>query len=274
MFKAVTQSISERLGEQQPGMKLDPAVVASSFGVAYEPHKPLPNTGRLENHVEFDDASLVLPDLAEAGRQKVVTPVLTLAMNRLNSLKPRSEEREQQVAQMLLDIVEPLTQLDMLVAILESEHRAAWEARWEADRVKGRALIDVTLPELHGAVNAAQMRVNEAAERKGHAQTALRALHLEHSRISSNRFATQQEIDSAAKKLAKARGEMEAASDAALEAVRAMAMPESKLATARENLELLKQDMDKCVAELKGEPYFSLELGLSTRPTLYRDSWQ
>jgi hypothetical protein len=276
MFKSVTQSASERLKEKQPGViELDPGVVAGNFGVAYPPDQPFRDTGLPEHYLDTvvkPQQSLVLPDLPKQGRAKTHMPMLTMAINRLNSMKPRSKESAQLVAEMQAIILEPLQAFDELIANLEQEYRDAWEARWNEGRVKGRAIID-SLPTLQGNVYTALAVAREAAQRKDDLLQPVQDLHLEHGRMQGNRFVTDEELRSHARKLARARAEFDAASDAALEAVQAMAIPEGELATARANLELIVRDMDQCVCELSGEAYFHPDLGLSTRPVVYRDNW-
>ena len=273
MFKGITQSISERMGEQHPGnLAVDPATVASSFGVAYPPNQPLPDTGLADHHAENDMELLVLPDL-KANRRKHFTPILTMALTRLRSIKPRSREMNQRVAQMIADIMEPLQELDSLVATLEQEHTAAWEARWESDRAKGRELIDVTIPTIQGELFNALNRRNEADAKKGRCKTVLQDLDYNRQKIESARFASSDEILRAQRKVAKAKAEMEAATEATLVATRAMSAVEGRMATAQAQLEIIKKDMDQCQHEILGTPYFHPDFGLSTEPRIYQDKW-
>ena len=250
--------------------ELDPALVAASFGVAYEPDKPLPQADVPSIHVEDEPASKVLLDNRKLPKPKDAPPTLfDIAVARLRSLKPRTADMRQQVAAAIADCG-VLAAIDELVAALEREHFAAIEARHEELRKQGRALLE-TLPAIQGELNQAMMSVNQSATLKGRAVSGVREAHEECRTIS--KWASRKEIIAATEKLSSAKERMNEASEAALADMRAMAAVESKLATAKANLEILETEMDRLEASASGKDFHDPTTGLSVDPVLYRDSW-
>jgi chromosome segregation ATPase len=266
VFKPLLQQISD---SNNHSLELDPAVVASNFGVAYPPNQPLPDSGLPERHVE-DDQLDVVTDQRKPPKQKQPASLLTLALTRLRSLQPQSPERARQVEQAIANITAPLKAVDDLVAVLEKEHHDAIATRWDELRVQGRKISE-GMDALTGEVNRCMMRVNDSEAAKVRAKTRLQAHHESASKMS--RWASEEEIAAAEKLVAADRISMQEATDVALAAQKVLAEAQNKVAIAQAQILGIQREMDRCEAELKGQSYHDPELGLSKDPVFYRDSW-
>jgi hypothetical protein len=259
MFKPQIEQLSQKDSRYQTG-ELDPELVARNFGFVSPVNEPLPEV----DDIQPDD----LPVDSRAPRRSPAPSLLTLATSRLLSIKAQTPERKQEVQEWLGRILEPFKALDEFIAALEEEHFAAIDDRWEVIRKAGRVLVD-SLPSIQAEVGSAQQYVNQSTEAKGHARSDLESAHEERQRISA--WATSKEIAAADAKLLKAREAMKVAAQKAFEDLQTLAAAEGKLATCRENLRRHGLELKRLAAELRGEPYFDPDTGLSTDPMSFAD---
>ena len=265
MFRSIMQRMD---GNRRSGMELDPALVARNFGAVADVAEPFPETDVPLVHAEDDDTNIHLDQ--RAVKPQPPRSLQSLAVERLRSLKPRSPERKQQVAEALAAMLEPIKAIDDLVATLEQEHFEAIDARWETIRKQGRVLQD-GIPGLQRELAAAMNHVNECEREKGKCKTVVEEAFYSRKKIS--RFSTQKEISAADQKLESARNAMALATQDTLEAHQAMAVVEGKVATVKTNLATITTEMSRLEAELRGEAYHDPATGLSTSPVFYRDKW-
>jgi hypothetical protein len=267
--KPLIEQLSSRLSPVHQTGEVDPELVAANFGVSYQPNAPLPEADSTIGHAEDDDTDLILN--THAKRPDPKPSLVSIAIARLQSLKPLTPERQKEVTAMLRMILEqPLAVIDEFMAVLEQEHFEAIDDRWERTRVQGRELSD-SMPMLEAELAQALNYSNQAEETRGQRKQDLGNAFEQRRRISA--FATEREIQTADDRLQKARAAMEAANAKSLQRQQELAVAESKVASARENLRLFQQEMRRCEAELRGEPYFHPELGLSVDPKSYREGW-
>ena len=264
MFRSIMQRMD---GNRRSGLELDPNVVARSFGAVSGVNEPLPETDVPLTHAEDDDLHIHLDQ--RAVKPQPPRSLQSLAVERLRSLKPRSPERKQQVAEALAAMLEPLKTIDDLVATLEEERFQAIDARWEEIRKQGRILQD-GIPALQRELAAAMNHVNACEQEKGKCKTEVEEAFYSRKKIS--RFSTQKEISAADQKLESARNAMALATQDTLEAHQAMAVVEGKVATVKTNLATITKEMSRLECELDGKPYFDPTLGLSLTPGFYRDA--
>jgi len=164
----------------------------------------------------------------------------------------------------------PLESFDRFVAEMEEEHFVAVDQRWENCRIAGRKLVD-SVPALEREIAQGQQLVRETGQTKGQRKGELETLYYQRQRISQ--WADENEIRTADKQLSDAREAMQIATQEALEAMQDLADSESKLLTTRAHLQTLQTEMSKLQHELDGQAYFDPSLGLSARPTAYKESW-
>lgn len=271
MIRPLIERLSR--GAQSQMGEVDPAVVAASFGAIYPPGSPLPNSGLPENHVEDDEPSAIPVDerkLYNNEPKPAPRTLLQIANARLQSLEPRTAARKAEVLKMLGTITGTLRAVDQLVATLEKEHFAFFEERWAECLEQGRTLVD-SLPALQRDQAAAQQYVREADGQKDAAIGALQSCVQSERKIS--RWATEAEIADAGRKTAKAREQMQTATDRALSRMQELAEVETKLRRVHDNLETLKKDMARLECSLKGVPFHDPETGLSVDPKAYLENW-
>lgn len=276
MFKPLTQTLFARsFGGSPMSPQLDPALVAQSLGVSYPVGQPLSENSIPVRHIEDDvsDSSLFLDELKIPSPKPATRSLYELAVTRLNSIKPRSKERAEQVAAMLGDLTQPFQAVDALVSVLESERSQALRDRWEELRLRGRALQSKIETELQANLNTAMMKVNAAEEKKGKISTRVQTSFQEVRAVLRNKFASEQEIHQAGARLAANKKASEAAALEALEAQRGLADAQNAMTVAKAAVLSIKTGMDQCSAELQGKPYHDPETGLSTDPVFYRQAW-
>jgi hypothetical protein len=264
MLRGLTASLTD---SRLHNGTIDPAAVARSFGVE------VPGQPMLESEIpskSLSDTPSTIQLDTRASKPAPKSSLLALAQVRLHSLRPQTEERKREVAAMLALMVEHLGAADDLIATIEDEHFAAIEARKERIRKAGREILD-GLPALQRAQAEARMFGNNSEAAKVAAKTKLENAYEARKRIS--RWATAAEIAAADKTLAKARVEMNRATEMALQKQRDLVDCENQVKQAEANLEALGTEKERLDAELDGQPYFHPELGLSTSPVFYRDSW-
>jgi hypothetical protein len=257
-----------RVSRRHQNGELDPEVVARSFGAVLPVAEPLPETPNLLKHVGDDLEDL--PIDAHAKRPAPKPSILTAANARLLSIKARTPERQQQVMTMIGMLLEPLTALDELVATLEEEHFRAIDDRWERIRQQGRSLAD-SLPALGAELAQAQHVHRESQEKRSHRKADLESFFEARKHLST--WASAKETEAADRKLLKAREAATQAADEEFEFRKSLAVVEGKMASAQENLRLLKVELKRLEAELNGQPFFDPTLGLSSDPLAYRNQW-
>ena len=263
MHKPLIERLAEAHGRRLHTGEID----LSTFGGVVPVAEPLPETGIPLVHVEEDF------DLPVDGRAKRQTPKPSISDSvyaRLGSLRPQTPEREQELREIQATILPTIQALDEFVNLLESEHFAAFDKRWEEVRKRGREIYD-SLPELEAEWGTALNFANLAGEEKQKRRVDLEQKWDEHKRICS--WATKPEIAAAEQKLWRAQNAARVAGEEAFERKKELAAAESKLVSARENLRALRQEMTRLDAELRGEPYFDPSLGLSTDPMGHRNKW-
>ena len=263
MFRSIMQRMD---GNRRSGLELDPNVVARSFGAVATVGEPLPETDVPLVHAE-DDGEIQLDQ--RAAKPALPTSLAEIAMARLQSLRPRTPERKQQIAETISAMAEPLQAIDDLVAEMEAERFAAIDKRWEEIRKQGRKLLD-SIPALQRELAACMNRVNASASAKSNRRADLEAYFNERKKLS--RFATEAEIRAANLKVAQAKEAARAAADDALADQQALATAEAALATGRANLQTHQTELSRLESELRGEAYFDPTLGLSMTPGFYRDT--
>jgi hypothetical protein len=237
------------------------------FAAVVNVDEPLPETDRPLVHAEEDF------DLPIDNRAKRLPPkptILSLVYGRLNSLKPQTDESQQQLKELQGTLLPTLQAIDEFVTTMEDEHFEAIDKRWELVRQRGREIVD-SIPELEQEWGAALNFSNLAQETKQQRRADLEQKWQEQKRICS--WATKPEIAAADQKLWRAQNAARVAGEQAFERKRELAVAESKLVSARETLRLLKLEMKRLEAELRGENYFDPSLGLSKDPKWYRDKW-
>jgi hypothetical protein len=249
-------------------MELDADQVARTFGVAL-PIGPLPESPFPATHAE-DAASAIMLD-TRAPRPTPAAPILEIAMRRLQSLKPRTAERKAEVKAVIAALAAPLEALDLLIAETEQEHFNAIDARWQECRKRGRTLIDEIIPQLEGEKYKWQQEAQKSGEQKAQRGVDAQTFWWERQRISE--WASEKEIAAADKRLENARAASAAATQLALDDQRSLAVAESALESAKATLATLKTELHRLATELRGEPYFDPELGLSRDPLFYKEKW-
>jgi valyl-tRNA synthetase len=268
VFKPLTSTFGSRSAGLQTGeIEIDPTILGN-FGSVVEVGKPLPETEVPLVHAEDDD--LVIQLDTRASRPAPVPTILSIAMSRLQSLKPVNPEQEKQVLEMIATMTEPLRAVDQFVETLEAEHFKALDDRWENIRLKGRALLE-SLPALEAEFADRLQACNESGELKGQRKQDLQN-HIEQRR-KINDFASAKEIAAADQRVEKSREAMASATQRALKDMQAMAAVESKIATTREKLAIAKTELHRLQAEIEGKRYFDPETGLSIEPLIHRANW-
>jgi len=271
-MEGLTQTLARQMGEPGMAPRLDPRVVAESFGQVLPAGEPLPDSGKPENHVEFDTESPLRIDHHPFVRPRNLRSLVNIATARLASIPPRTKERADQVARMHLETRETLEAIDNLVALLEQEHFAEVIERWEALQKRGRELRASFLS-LQEKINNMMMQVNEAEARKAHCKTQLQSHHYAAGKLSTDRFRTEEEIAAADALVASDRAAMDEASQKALAAQQALGEAQNTLKLAHAELEGITIAMDRCVCELNGQSYHDPATGLSVDPRNYQDQW-
>jgi len=266
MFRPLTSSFGTRSRGVQSG-EIDPAIL-NSFGSVVEVAKPLPETEVPLVHAEDDDQLIQLD--VRATRPATPPSLVSIAMRRLQSLKPANPEQQAQVMEMISLITAPLRDVDAFVATLEEEHFKAIDARWESFRQQGRELAD-SLPALQEEFAECLRDVNASAESKGQRIADLRARIEERRKIGD--FASAKEVAAADQRVEKAREAMALATQKALDDMRAMAVVEGRIETTQEKVKIAKTELHRLQAELRGERYFDPETGLSVEPLSHRANW-
>jgi hypothetical protein len=269
VFKSLIEKLSEAHERRSQSLELDPDLVARSlgFGSVVQVAEPLPETDAIIRHAEED---FDLPIDTRAKRLPPKASILAIASARLQSIKPQTSERQQQVLEMFGSVLEPLQALDEFLAILEEEHFQAIDKKWETIRQQGRTLHD-SIPQLEAAWGEALNFSNISQEAKQKTRQAAEQAFEERKRIST--WASSPEVAAAEQKLVRAQNAAKVAGETAFTDKQTLAAAESKLVSARENLRLFKQEMRRLEAELRQEPYFDPALGLSKDPKQYRDKW-
>jgi uncharacterized protein YoxC len=269
MFKALTQQLDERrFGGSPLSPQLNPATVAKSFGVAYEVDESLPESPAPIRHVEDEpqESGLLLDKLKPLTPKSEPVPLIVIATRRLNSIKPRTKEMAQQVAQMIADIQAPLLAVDELVGILAMERVQAIEESLEQLRTRGRNLRSRVNNELQAAVYTAMSVVNAAEEAKVKAQTKLEG-HISRLRqLRLDRYSTNEQLFTADERVKSSVRELNAAKEIRLQAEKRKAEADNALAIAQAERVGIEIAMDQCVAELQGQPYHDPATGLSVDP--------
>jgi hypothetical protein len=258
--KPLSQTLEDR---HTHSMELDPDTVARSFGVAL-PIGPLPES-------PFPPAA-ISDDIAldtRAPRPEPKLSLLEIAMRRLKSL-PKSE-RQAEVENAIQVFAAPLEALDLLVNQIEQEHFNRIDARWEECRKRGRELIDVIIPRLETEKYKWEQEAQRSSEAKAERGADARQLFFERQKISE--WASDKEIAAADKRLADAKLASQAAATLALEDMQELAKHESALASAQATLGVLKTELHRLQAELRGDKYHDPALGLSRDPLAHREKW-
>jgi hypothetical protein len=264
----VFKPLIERLSN--PGFQtgeLDPALLAASFGAVYPPASPLPETPIPQRHAA-DDGQIRLDERAPEPTPK--PSLLSLAMTRLQSLTPISDERKKQVETAIAEIIPQLTAIDVLVSELEEERYIAISTRWESIRAEGRVLLD-SLPALERQLAEARRYANESQEAKGKRKNDVENFFEQRRHMS--RFATDAEVRAADRKVERGKDAMQRATQRALDDLQAMAKVESKIASIEATLKSYEIELQRLEVELRGETYFDPETGLSRSPTFFKDKW-
>jgi hypothetical protein len=273
MFRGLTQQLHEQFGGDSLAPRLDPALVAASFGASvYAPNEPLPESGLVERHVEDDVHSGLHLDERKLPSRPTPRSLLSIARARLSSIEPKTKQRQQEIAQALVDMVGPLTALDNLVSSLEDERFEAIGERWASLQERGRE-VRKRLEPLQAAVYAAMRAWNAANDKKEHCKLELQTNHAAARKIRTDRFASQAAIDKAEELVAKDRVAKQEADDEKLQAERNLATAQNALALGRAELEGITIAMDRCAAEIAGKPFHDPETGLSVDPKQYQDAW-
>jgi hypothetical protein len=269
MYKSLIEKLSEQHEHRLQSLELDPDLVARSlgFGSVSPVAEPLPETDIPQVHAEDD---FDLPVDARAKRLPPKPSILTLATIRLQSVKCQSPEREAQVLEMLGSVLPSLQALDELVLILEEEHFQAIDKKWEVIRKQGRELHD-SIPQLEAEWGQALNYSNISQEKKQKTKQLAEQKFEQHKKLST--WATKTEIKLADHALLEAQLAAREAGEQAFTDKQTLAVAESALVSARENLRLFRNEMRRLEAELRGEPYFDPTLGLSKDPKQYRDKW-
>jgi len=273
MFRGLTHQLSERLGEPTLAPHIDPETIIRSFGgQVLPPNAPLPDSGKPENHVEFDTESPLRIDYHPLVRPRNLRSIADIVAARLGSIPPKTKQRAAQVEKMHLETREVLEAIDDLVSVLEQEHLQAIAVRWETLQARGRELRE-SFPSLQEKINNMMMVVNEAESRKAHCKTQLQSHHYAAGKLSMDRFRSEEEIAAADALVASDRAAMDEASKQALAAQQELGQAENVLRLAQAELRGVVLGMDKCVAELNGQAYHDPATGLSIDPRTYQDSW-
>jgi len=265
--KPLTQTLEDR---HTHSMELNPDVVARSFGAVMPVAQPFPETPFPIGHAEDDAAGEIMLD-ERAKRPAPAVPILELVMRRLQSLRPRTPERKEEIANAVAVFAAPLEALDLLISGTEEDTFEAIDKRWESIRKQGRELLDTTIPKCGKQVYRWQQQCQKSGEQKAHRIADVTSLFLQRQKISQ--WSSASEIDAADKRLADAKAASAAAFELSLEDQRGLATAESALATAQNHLQKLKTELHRLEAELKGEAYFDPELGLSRSPLAHREKW-
>lgn len=263
----IQKPLSAQLEDRQKhSMELDPDVVARSFGAVMPVNEPFPEVA-----APFDDAGseILLDD--RAPRLEPKPSILELAMRRLQSLKPHTESRKEQVANAILALAVPLEALDQLISETEQEHFEAIDARREECRKRGRELVDEVIPKLDREVYKWRQESQKSGEKKAERGADAQQCFFERAKISQ--WASAKEVGAADKRLENAKSASAAAAELALADMRELAVAESKLESAKGTLQLLHKELHRCAAELRGDVYHDPETGLSRNPLAHREKW-
>jgi len=274
-MEGLTARLARQMGEKVSGlnMAIDPETFVRNFGgQVLRPNSPLPDSGKPENHAEFDVASPLRIDHHPFVRPRNLRTLVSIATARLGSIPPRTKERADQVARMHLETRETLEAIDNLVGVLEEEHFQAIVERWEKLQARGRELRESFLS-LQEKINNAMMAVNAAEEHKSHCKVQLQSHHYAAGKLGMDRFRTEKEIAAADGLVASDRVAMEQASEQALKAQQALGEAENVLRLAQAELQGIVIAMDRAVCELNGTSYHDPQTGLSVDPRNYQDNW-
>jgi len=270
MFKPLTAQLNEQFGGSPLSPALDPVKIARSFGVAYEVNESLPESPTAIRHLEDEQESSLLLDTKKRPTQLAEPKsMFVIAIARLRSVKPRTREREQQVAQLIADSQETLVAIDEMVAVLNAERTDAIEARLEELRTRGRELRKRVNWDLPGDVLTAEQIVNVAEQQKVSAQSKLQS-HIDRRRaLRLDRYSSNEQLVAADEKVASAVRKLNAAKESRLQAEKKKNEATNALAIATSELRGIEISMDQHLAELKGQPYHDPSTGLSVDPLAY-----
>ena len=272
--KPLTSRLDERFGGNPLSPAQEAQLVAQSFGVSYPVGESLPESEVSVGHVEDDQTSSLLLDNRKTPKQRVPPRSLfEIATARLESVKPRSQAQMQRVAQMLLDMREPLAAIDNLIGELEGERLQAISDRWEELKARGRDLREKIDNEFQAHINSALMSWNDAETKKVRAETRLQVCVDERRRLRLDRYSTEQQLADGDHKVLMSVRALNVAKAEHLEAERAKAEAENARKLAESELISVERAMDQCVAEINGAQYHDPETGLSISPTAYQESW-
>jgi hypothetical protein len=264
MFRPLSHQLAQDRGLQTHTgeLELDPQLVAQSFGVAYPPNEPLPETNAPEDSLD----GLILNE--RAPRRKPPVPLLSIAIERLQSVKPQSPQRQKELTKMIAKIYPTLRAVDALYALLEQEHFQSVSNRWEEIRVQGRALNDA-LPAFDKALGEARNFCNLSEEAKHQRHADLEQRVAERERIS--KWSTQREIEVADERVEKAKAAAASAREKALQRQEEFWVAKNKLLDAKNNLRLLGLKLQGLAAEMAGRAYHDPQTGLLVDPQALQD---
>jgi hypothetical protein len=271
MERPLTSRLNERFGGSPLSTEFDPATIAANFGVSYPAAKSLPESELAIRHVEDDVESSLLLDVKKTPQQKPQPQsLLKIVTSRLQSIKPRTQARADQVREMVAELQEPLAAADELVTVLEMERFEELETRFQELQELGRELRERIGGELQGEVYTAMQDLNASEAVKVKCVTRLETLQAEKRVLHRDRFASDKDLKAADAKVKMAADAVIKARDAALEGQRAFAIAENNLKLAQSEVRGIGIAMDRCQAEIAGAAYHDPTLGLSVQP---QESW-
>jgi hypothetical protein len=268
MFKPLTAQLNEQFGGSPLTPALDPVKVARSFGVAYEVGESLPESPVAIRHVEDvqQESGLLLDKLTPIRPKAEPTPLAVIATRRLNSIRPRTREMAQKVAQAIADCHQFLSTIDELVGALAMQRVKAIEERLEQLRTRGREQRHRVKNELQGAVYTAMQIVNSAEQQKVMAQSKLDSRINRLRSLKMDRYSTDEQLADADQKVKSAVRKLNEAREIRLAAEKRKAEADNALSIGQSGLAAIEIAMDQCAAELAGQPYHSPEFGSSVDP--------
>ena len=271
MERPLTAKLNERFG----GSPLSPAqeaeLIARSFGAAFPVAEPLPESEREIRHVEADIESALIIDGIKTPQEKPrPQSLLTIVTSRLQSIKPRTQVRADEVRETLAALQEPLAAADELVTVLQMEHFEALEERMQRLQERGRAVRDRLEDELRNAVNKAMMAKNESETAKVRCKARLESHQDERRAIRRDRFATAEQRDDADRNVENGARALMAAKEMDLRREQELAAAQNAVRLAQSELRGCEIGLDQCQAEIQGTQYHDPETGLSVQP---QESW-
>ena len=195
--------------------------------------------------------------------------ISSIAYGRLQSIKPTTRERAQQVAQLIADLQEPLEAVDKMVEILQGERVEAIEQHAEQLKDRGRELRTKIESQLQATLYTAINALNKTMNEKQRCEERLRVSQDERRAVKKDRFATDKQKTTADENIKKAASALVIAQQQEWKCQEARNDAENVIRMAQAELSNIEKAIDQCAAEISGIQYHDPATGLAVDPTSY-----